>query len=104
MRRLLSPLLAAAWAASGLTGGPGLSTTVMPFILRGVRLIGVNSDNEPPLRAHLWQRMGSDLRPRHLARIAQVHAFDQLPALMQEVVGGRIKGRTVIAVDAPAQP
>ena len=80
------------------------STTVMPFILRGVRLIGVNSDNEPPLRAHLWQRMGSDLRPRHLARIAQVHAFDQLPALMQEVVGGRIKGRTVIAVDAPARP
>jgi putative YhdH/YhfP family quinone oxidoreductase len=74
------------------------STTVMPFILRGVRLIGVNSDNEPPLREHLWQRMGSDLRPRHLAEIAQVKPFDQLPALMQEVVGGRIKGRTVIAV------
>ncbi len=74
------------------------STTVMPFILRGVRLIGVNSDNEPPLREHLWQRLGSDLRPRHLARIAQVNAFDRLPALMQEVAGGRIKGRTVIAV------
>lgn len=74
------------------------STTVMPFILRGVRLIGVNSDNEPPLREHLWQRMGSDLRPRHLADIAQVKPFDQLPVLMQEVVGGRIKGRTVIAV------
>lgn len=74
------------------------STTVMPFILRGVRLIGVNSDNEPPLRAHLWQRLGSDLRPRQLARIAQVHAFDELPSLMQEVAGGRIKGRTVIAV------
>ena len=77
------------------------STTVMPFILRGVRLIGVNSDNEPPLREHLWQRMGSDLRPRHLADIAQVKPFEQLPVLMQEVVGGRIKGRTVIAVDAP---
>jgi len=74
------------------------STTVMPFILRGVRLIGVNSDNEPPLREHLWQRLGSDLRPRHLARIAQVHAFDELPVMMQEVAGGRIKGRTVIAV------
>lgn len=74
------------------------STTVMPFILRGVRLIGVNSDNEPPLREHLWQRLGSDLRPRHLARIAQVHAFDELPALMREVAGGRIKGRTVIAI------
>ncbi len=76
------------------------STTVMPFILRGVRLIGVNSDNDPPLREHLWQRLGSDLRPRHLARIAQLHAFDELPALMQEVAGGRIKGRTVIAVGA----
>ncbi len=74
------------------------STTVMPFILRGVRLLGVNSDNEPALREHLWQRLGSDLRPRHLERIAQVNAFDRLPALMQEVAAGRIKGRTVIAV------
>lgn len=81
------------------------STTVMPFILRGVRLIGVNSDNEPPLREHLWQRLGADLRPRHLARIAQVNPFDALPALMQEVAGGRIKGRTVIAVgQAPGRP
>jgi len=75
------------------------STTVMPFILRGLRLIGVNSDNEPPLREHLWQRLGSDLRPRQLARIAQVHPFDRLPQMMQEVVAGRIKGRTVIAVE-----
>lgn len=74
------------------------STTVMPFILRGVRLIGVNSDNEPAQRDHLWQRLGTDLRPRHLARIAQVHAFAELPALMQEVAGGRIKGRTVVAI------
>lgn len=74
------------------------STTVMPFILRGVRLIGVNSDNEPALRDHLWQRLGSDLRPRHLARIAQVHAFDELPRLVQQVADGRIKGRTVIAI------
>jgi len=75
-----------------------LNTTVMPFILRGLRLIGINSDNEPALREHLWQRLGGDLRPRQLARIAQVHAFDQLPRLMQEVAGGRIKGRTVIAI------
>ena len=74
------------------------STTVMPFILRGVRLIGVNSDNEPAQREHLWQRLGSDLRPRKLDRIAQVHAFEELPTLMQEVVGGRIKGRTVVAI------
>jgi acrylyl-CoA reductase (NADPH) len=85
-------------ASLGNAMGIEFSTTVMPFILRGVRLIGVNSDNEPPLRARLWERLGTDLRPRHLARIARVEPFDALPAMMQEVAGGRIRGRTIIAV------
>jgi acrylyl-CoA reductase (NADPH) len=79
--------------------GIEFTTTVMPFILRGVRLVGVNSDNEPPLRARLWDRLGGDLRPRHLAQIARVEPFEALPALMEEVVGGRIRGRTVIAIE-----
>jgi acrylyl-CoA reductase (NADPH) len=85
-------------ASLGNAMGIEFSSTVMPFILRGVRLIGVNSDNEPPLRARLWERLATDLKPRHLANIARVSAFEELPALMQEVAGGRIKGRTVIAV------
>ena len=87
-------------ASIGNAMGVEFSTTVMPFILRGVRLIGVNSDNDPALRDHLWQRLGSDLRPRHLANIAQVHPFEELPKMIDAVAGGRIKGRTVIRVQA----
>lgn len=83
-------------ASIGNAMGVEFTTTVMPFILRGVRLIGVNSDNDRALREHLWRRLGSDLRPRRLAQIAQVHAFDELPRMVQEVAEGRIKGRTVI--------
>lgn len=85
-------------ASIGNALGVEFTTTVMPFILRGVRLIGVNSDNDPGLRDHLWQRLGSDLRPRHLAKIAQVHPFEDLPKMIDAVADGRIKGRTVIRV------
>ncbi|MEO7939024.1 MAG: zinc-binding dehydrogenase, partial [Burkholderiaceae bacterium] len=63
------------------------------------RLIGVNSDNEPALREHLWQRLASDLRPRHLDRIAQVKPFKALPDVIKDVVEGRNRGRAVIAID-----
>lgn len=89
-------------ASLGNAAGIEFSTTVMPFILRGVRLVGVNSDNDEALRDHLWRRLGTDLRPRHLARIAQVKPFGELPAMIDEVVGGRIKGRTIIEIDATA--
>jgi acrylyl-CoA reductase (NADPH) len=83
-------------ASIGNAAGIELTTTVMPFILRGVRLIGVNSDNEPSVREHVWRRLGSDLRPRHLPAIASVNPFVDLPELMQAVLGGKIRGRTVI--------
>ncbi len=82
----------------GNAAGLELTTTVMPFILRGVRLIGVNSDNGPAVRDHVWRRLSTDLRPRHLARIAQVKPFQALPEAIEEVVAGRNRGRTVIAV------
>ena len=83
-------------ASIGNALGVEFSTTVMPFILRGIRLLGVNSDNGPELREHLWRRLGSELRPRRLASIAQVHPFSELPAMIEAVAAGRIKGRTVI--------
>lgn len=83
-------------ASIGNAAGIEFTTTVMPFILRGVRLIGVNSDNGPTVRDHIWQRLGTDLRPRHLAAIARVNPFSELPSLMQDVLGGKIRGRTVI--------
>ncbi len=57
-------------AASGLTGGAGLPTTVMPFILRGVALLGIDSVQAPiDTRRALWARLADDLRPPHLDRI-----------------------------------
>jgi acrylyl-CoA reductase (NADPH) len=85
-------------ASIGNAAGLEFTTTVMPFILRGVRLIGVNSDNDPPLREHVWRRLSGDLRPRHLARIAHVMPFSELPKAIAEVAAGRNHGRTVIAV------
>lgn len=86
-------------ASIGNAAGIAFSTTVMPFILRGVRLIGVNSDNEVPLRERIWSRLAGDLRPRHLARIRNVVPFDELPRVLEEVVAGRNTGRNVIAVE-----
>jgi putative YhdH/YhfP family quinone oxidoreductase len=86
-------------ASIGNAAGIELGTTVMPFILRGVRLVGVNSDNAPTLRNRIWQRLGSDLRPRHLASIANLKKFGELPSIMEAVTLGRIRGRTVIEID-----
>lgn len=86
-------------ASIGNAAGIEFSTTVMPFILRGVRLIGVNSDNPVPEREHIWRRLGTDLRPKHLAKIARVLPFDALPDAIDQVIAGKALGRTVIAVD-----
>ncbi|MCM2251228.1 MAG: acryloyl-CoA reductase [Ramlibacter sp.] len=87
-------------ASIGNAAGLDFSTSVMPFILRGVRLIGVNSDNEPAQREHVWKRLGTDLRPRHLARIARVLPWAQLPAAIDAVAAGQARGRTVIDLGA----
>jgi acrylyl-CoA reductase (NADPH) len=85
-------------ASIGNAAGLEFTTTVMPFILRGVRLLGINSDNEPELRARIWQRLGTDLRPRHLAQIARVIAFEQLPQALDAVVNGHARGRTIVRI------
>jgi len=85
-------------ASIGNAAGIAFSSTVMPFILRGVRLIGVNSDNDVPTRERLWQRLATDLRPRHLDRIRQVVPFAALPRVIDDVIAGRSRGRNVISV------
>jgi len=85
-------------ASIGNAAGLSFSTSVMPFILRGVRLIGVNSDNDPALRSRIWQRLAGDLKPRHLSAIANVRPFEELPSLIDAVVNGRVRGRTIIAL------
>lgn len=85
-------------AAIGLVGGHGLHTTVMPFILRGVSLLGINSADCPvDLRRRAWARIASDLRPRHLDRIAgELVGLQELPGVFDAMLAGRVRGRTVV--------
>ncbi|BBX35734.1 alcohol dehydrogenase [Mycolicibacterium mageritense DSM 44476 = CIP 104973] len=86
-------------AASGLTGGAGLNTTVMPFILRGVALLGIDSVllRIEPRRA-LWERLGGSLRPRHLADITHEVDVKDVVSVLDEVRAGRYAGRAVVKV------
>ena len=84
-------------ASFGNAGGIELKTTVLPFILRGVRLIGVNSGETPmPLRRKIWGRLGADLKPRHLGEIAHNISLDDLPRYFERMLKGEIRGRAVV--------
>jgi NADPH2:quinone reductase len=87
-------------ASCGLAGGHELHTTVMPFILRGVNLLGINSVQWPmDKRRALWQRLTSDMRPRHLDDITRVIAFDELMDAFEPFMAGTVRGRTVVRID-----
>jgi NADPH2:quinone reductase len=87
-------------ASVGLAGGAQLETTVMPFILRAVSLLGINSVSTPrAMRLAVWKRIASDLAPRHLDRIiTREIPFDLLAGSFQDYVKGEIVGRTVVRV------
>jgi acrylyl-CoA reductase (NADPH) len=84
-------------ASFGNAGGIELKTNVLPFILRGVRLIGVDSAATPmPLRRKVWQRLASDLKPRHLVDIANTIWLDDLDAYFNKMLKGGTRGRAVV--------
>lgn len=84
-------------ASCGLAAGHDLPTTVMPFILRGVSLLGIDSGGCPMgRRRQAWQRLGDDLPANALDAITQTHGFDELPQLGEDIVAGKIRGRVVI--------
>jgi len=87
-------------ASIGLAASMELHTTVVPFILRAVCLLGINSVDTPRnLRLDVWQRLGGDLRPRHLDTIgSRTVAFDQLPNCFQQYIDGTVTGRTVVEI------
>jgi len=89
-------------ASIGLTGSAQLNMTVMPFILRGVNLLGINSSATPrEVRLPVWQRIATDLKPRHLARIVtRTIAFDDLPAAFAPYLKGEVTGRTLVKINA----
>ena len=87
-------------ASIGLAGSHELNTTVMPFILRGINLLGINSVATPrDIREKVWQRLSSDLLPAKLDEIAStVIDFDELPAAFDKYIQGGVTGRTVVKI------
>ena len=84
----------------GNAGGIELHTTVLPFILRGVRLLGVDSAyTAMPLREAIWTRLAGDLHPRHLAEISRTVNLNQLPAAFQQMLKAQTRGRTVVEIN-----
>ena len=88
-------------AACGLAGGVDLPTTVMPFILRNVRLCGVDSVMCPrEKRLQAWQRLTTDLPAKALGEIGHVAALGAIPQLADDILAGRIKGRVIVDLNA----
>lgn len=88
----------AAVAASGLTGGSGLITTVLPFILRNISLLGIDSVQTPmPLRRSLWQRIDTDLRPQWLdTEVPEIIGLNDLPLQLDKILAGQMQGRVLV--------
>jgi acrylyl-CoA reductase (NADPH) len=89
----------AAVASSGNAGGAGLETTVFPFILRGVALLGMDSVNMPiARRRELWDRLATDLRPRDLGAHVTEVGLDELDGALDGIVAGSARGRWLVRV------
>lgn len=88
-------------AACGLAAGTDLPTTVMPFILRGVKLLGVNSVTCPSARRdQAWTRLAQDLDIEKLKAMTTVEPMSNVPTLAEDILKGQVRGRIVIDVNA----
>jgi putative YhdH/YhfP family quinone oxidoreductase len=89
-------------ASIGLAASANLNTTVMPFILRGASLLGINSTDSPSqeLRLEVWRRLATDLRPPALKDIVQTIPFERLPTVFERFIGAQVRGRIVVDLAA----
>jgi len=88
-------------ASIGLAASMSLNTTVAPFILRGVSLLGIDSGATPmPLRQEVWTRLAGAMRPRHLEAMTRTLPFDELPQAFDALLKGAAKGRIVVDLAA----
>jgi acrylyl-CoA reductase (NADPH) len=88
-------------AAVGLAGSPKLPATVIPFILRGVNLLGIDSVMQPKAnRLDAWHRIGRDLPMDKLDAMVSMKTLGDLPELGQAILKGQVKGRIVVDVNA----
>ncbi len=88
-------------ASVGLAGGSQLNTTVMPFILRGISILGITSSGCPTAyRQPLWQRLASDLAPKHMDKIVtNTIGLEGLPEIFKKMLAGETTGRTVVEIN-----
>jgi acrylyl-CoA reductase (NADPH) len=88
-------------SAVGLAGGAGLSTTVIPFLLRGVNLLGIDSVMQPyDNRLRAWARIAKDLPMDKLEAMVRPAVLSDLPGLGRDILKGQVKGRVVVDVNA----
>ncbi|MEZ5217835.1 MAG: oxidoreductase [Ilumatobacteraceae bacterium] len=88
-------------AASGLTGGAGLPTSVLPFILRGVNLLGIDSVEMPmDRRRAAWSRIAGDLKPSNLGSLGHDITLDDLDQVLTDILAGKAQGRSVVDLRA----
>ena len=88
-------------SAVGLAGGAGLPATVIPFLLRGVNLLGIDSVMQPyDNRLRAWERIAKDLPMDKLEAMIQPATLGDLPALGKDILKGQVKGRVVVDVNA----
>ena len=87
--------------SAGLAASPALDMTVLPFIIRGVSLLGVSSSSAPrDLREQVWHRLGNEWKPRHLAAICTREVtLDGLTEVFDTMLAGHSLGRTVVRID-----
>jgi len=87
-------------ASVGLAASPALNTTVMPFILRGARLLGINSgESSNDVRETVWRRLGTDMKPPLLKEMARTVPFSQLPGVFDDFIGARVNRRVVVDLE-----
>jgi len=92
-------------ASVGLAAGPKLNTTVMPFILRGVQLLGVDSANCPmSVRQAIWNKLAAAWRPDRVHDQVRTIEFDDLPTHFDAYLKGLVRGRTVVRIGADRHP
>jgi NADPH:quinone reductase-like Zn-dependent oxidoreductase len=88
-------------ASIGLAASHTLNTTVMPFILRGVSLLGIDSVNCPmAVRAEVWRRLATDMKPPGLKDATATVPFAELPKAFDDFIGSKIVGRVVVDLNA----
>jgi putative YhdH/YhfP family quinone oxidoreductase len=84
----------------GLAASTNLNTTVMPLILRGVRLLGINSgESSNDVRETVWRRLATDLKPPLLKEMAQSVPFSKLPAVFDDFINAKVKRRVVVDLE-----